>query len=349
MHIICDLGTSNFRAAMVGGDRILCEPSVIAMDRDRGVTVGSKAHEMIGRNPDVIKIVSPIEEGVIRDIEAAAEMIRYSARQFGGGGRMARKFSLTMSIPSELTQVETRALEDAARLAGAKNVRFMNACVAGAIGAGLPVEGPNGCLVVNLGGGVTEVSLLSLKGIVSSHTVRRGGQAINEAIIDRLRKDHAFHVGLLSAETLKRCAYEHVDWQTFEVRGRDLATGLPRSVHVPRSVVDAPLAAYVDSIVDLISAVITECPPEFAGDIIQRGIVLIGGGAKVQGLAAQLRERLEAPVVTSDDPDTAVIRGMMIAEMRAAGKFGVNGFRKRFAPNVTGSANDPKAHAKVPS
>ncbi|QSO49396.1 rod shape-determining protein [Alicyclobacillus mengziensis] len=327
MHILCDLGTSNFRVATSGSDTIYAEPSVIAYDRNRGITIGNDAYEMIGRNPHVIEIATPIEGGVVQKVDAVAELIKYGVQHLTTRWA-AHRFSITLAISSQLTQVEIRALEDAARLAGAKKVRFVNASVAGAIGAGLPVEGPNGCFVVNLGGGVTEVSLLSLKGVVSSDGFRRGGQAINDAIIDRVRRDYHFHIGMRSAEMLKRTWSLDSETENFQVSGRDLQTGLPRTVSLPRSVVDDPVTAYCDSIVDLAGQVFAKCPPELAGDIIESGIVLLGGGANVNGLVEKLQARLDAPIIIAEGAETAIIRGLMASEEVPSNRVGLDWIQK---------------------
>jgi rod shape-determining protein MreB and related proteins len=327
VNILCDLGTSNFRVATGGSDTIYSEPSVIAYDRNDGITIGHNAYEMIGRNPHVIEIATPIEGGVVQKIDAAADIIRYGVQKLTTKWA-ARRFSMTVAVSSQLTQVEIRALEDAARMAGAKKVRLVNACVAGAIGAGLPVAGPNGCFVVNLGGGVTEVSLLSLKGVVSSDGFRRGGQAINDSIIERVRREYHFHIGMRSAEALKRTWSVDGESETFQVSGRDLHSGLPRTLSLPRSVVDDPVTTYCNSIVDLTGQVLAKCPPELAGDIIESGIVLIGGGANVKGLVEKLQARLDAPIIIAEDAETAVIRGLMASDDVPSNRFTLDWLQK---------------------
>lgn len=342
MNLACDLGTANFRAGVFGSDQILSEPCVIAQDRVHGTTIGQSAYAMVGRNPDFIDITTPVEGGVIRNIDAAAAIFKYCAQHFTTNRFLERKFTLTIAIPSGLTPVEVRAMEDAAKVAGARDVECVNACVAAAIGAGLPVESPTGCLVVNLGGGVTEAALLSMKGVVASHSVRSGGQAVNEAIVDRVRKEYSFLIGMQSAETLKRTLCENSSISGCEVRGRNLKNGLPGGQFIPRRIVDEQVVSYGEAIVDLISQVISECPPELAGDLIERGIVLAGGGAHITGLVSRLNAMLEAPIVIPEEPENCTIHGLLNARWgtKKGSKFNVERFTSLLAVGGTGRSGD---------
>lgn len=313
MNLVFDLGTSHFRAAVIGSNTILNEPCVIAYDRRGKTMVGTEAHRMIGRNPSGIDVVKPVEGGVIRNVDAAVELIRQCIGRLGQR-RLTRKFELTISVPSGLTQVETRALEDAGHSAGARRVRFMNAAVAAAIATGLPVDRPTGCLVVDLGAGVTEASLLSLNGVVASHLLKFGGQSIDEAIVERVKQEHGFLLGLRTAEICKQAICSDTELGRFEVRGRNLHTGLPDSLWIDRKVVDEEISAYTKAIIELIGEAISSCPPELVGDVVDRGIVLVGGGANITGLVRQLTSSLSVPVVVADQPDTSVIRGLLKAQ-----------------------------------
>ena len=314
MHLLCDIGTSNFRAIVEGKDLIVNEPCVMARDKQNSLTIGTQAQLMMGRNSDSLEIFSPVEAGGIRNIEAVVEVIRYCADRLTSS-RLVRKFTITLSAPWGLTQVEKQAIEDAAKLAGARRVQIVNASVAAALGADLPVDKPAGYVVVNLGGGVTEVALLSMRGIVACQAIRSGGQALNLAIVDRVRKDYCFLMGLQTTETLKRQLCQDTELSGIEVRGRDLTSGLPRSLFVPRSVVDEQMVAYSEMIIELVGQVITECPPELVGDIMQHGMVLVGGGANCTSVVDRLMDRLDVPVVPADDPDTRVVEGLLKVQM----------------------------------
>lgn len=315
MNLVCDLGTSHVRAAVVGGNRLFNEPCVIAHDNYGKTMVGAEAERMIGRNPAGVNVITPVEGGVIRNMEAAVELIRQCIGRLGQR-RLTRKFELTISVPSGLTQVETKALEDAGHAAGARRVRFVNASVAAALAAGLPVDEPTGCLVMDLGAGVTEASLLSLNGIVASHLVKVGGKTIDEAIIERVKNEYGFLLGLRTAEACKRQLCSDISTSSIEVRGRNLRTGLPSSLVIDRSIVDEEITAYTHTIVELIGEAISNCPPELVGDVVDRGIVLVGGGANITGLVRQLTDNLSVPVVVAEQPETSVIRGLLAAEQK---------------------------------
>jgi rod shape-determining protein MreB len=207
--------------------------------------------------------------------------------------------------------VDRKALEEAARAVGAGSVHFVEAPIAAAIGAGLPIDKPTGCLVVNLGGGTTEVSLISMGGIVDSQSVNSGGQAIDEEIVDAIRKQYSFVIGTRSAQALKHQVGQPSADNVFKVRGRNLETGLPDTLEVPRQFIEPMLEAYTDKIIQLLIQAIEACPPELVGDIMDHGVILVGGGAYMQRVVNRLTERIEVPVVADDEPDTCVIRGLM--------------------------------------
>ena len=336
MNLLMDIGTANFRAAMVGTNEFIHEPSFVARDGAGRTIVGTEALKMVGRNPDFVDITNPIEGGVIRDIGAVVQIIQYCVKQFMSHG-FARKFNLTIAIPSGLTQVEQRAVQEAGKMAGARQVDLVDASVAGALGAGLPIGEPTGCLIVNLGAGVTEAAALSMNGVVGSGRLSVGGRDIDKAIVERIRKEYSLLLGLRSAEQLKRRFGESGESiQELEVRGRSLRTGLPEGLLVPRFVVDEQFKGYCETIVDLIIQMMSTCPPEIAGDITERGIVLVGGGALTAGLEAELTARIDVPVIVSEDPKLAVIHGlsqMQFAKsgsrLNVQGSMGILGFGRK--------------------
>ncbi len=319
MNLLMDIGTANFRAAMVGGSEFIHEPSFVARDDAGRTIVGMEALKMVGRNPDFVNITNPIEGGVIRDISAVVQIIQYAVKSFVSNG-FSRKFNLTIAIPSGLTQVEQRAVQEAGKVAGARQVDLVDATVAAALGTGLPIRQPTGCLVMNLGAGVTEAAVLSMNGIVGSGRLSVGGRDIDNAIVERIRKEYSLLLGHRSAEKLKRQFGESNETVTeLEVRGRSLRTGLPERLLVPRYVVDEQFRTYCKTIVDLIVQTMSTCPPEIAGDITERGIVLVGGGALAAGLQARLVTHIDVPVIVAEDPELSVISGL--SQMRT-GKTG---------------------------
>ncbi|WP_051322209.1 rod shape-determining protein [Alicyclobacillus contaminans] len=310
MHIVFDLGTSTFRAAVPGQGEWISEPSVVAFDEAGRCMVGAEAAEMIGRNPQVVRVVRPIQAGAVADFDAVVQLMqRQMARLSSAGWR--RRCTVTLSIPAELTQVERKALAEAATAAGAKQVEFMEACVAAAIGTELPIGEPTGCFVVNLGAGITEAAILSMGGIVNYQFMQFGGAAIDAALMERLKKEYGFLIGQLSAERLKRaCSTRDDGMAELVVKGRNLSTGLPDQRQVPVSLVHEQLDAYADMVVDLMVQTLTSCLPELVGDIMDRGIVLVGGGAECPRLVERLKHRTEVPMVVADNPLDCVIRGL---------------------------------------
>lgn len=309
MHLYIDLGTSHFRALSSDGKLLINEPAVVAYRPASRPTVGSRAEQMIGRHPDIIDITRPLNGSIMQDLDAAVEVIRYAVQRLQPN-RFLRKFSVTLSCPSDQSQVDRKALEEAARMVGARQVQFVESSIAAAIGAGLPVDKPTGCFVVNLGGGRTEVSLISMGGIVDSRSLNSGGRAIDQEIVDLIRKEFAFVIGIQSAEQLKREASQPSSQETFEVRGRNLSTGLPETLVVPRRLLASTLHHYNDRIVRLIVEAIEACPPELVGDIIDHGVILVGGGAYMKGVVSDLANRIDVPVVSDEEPDTCIIRGL---------------------------------------
>lgn len=310
MDFVMDLGTEYFRVALKGTKKILNEPTVMARTHTGRLIIGKEAADMVGRNPEIIQLFKPVSDGVIRDLDTVVQLIQHAVKVLAPS-TFTRKFNLTLAVPSGLTQVEQKVVEDAARLAGARHVQLVNSIVAAAEGAGLPISKPTGSLVVSLGAGVTEAAVLSMNGIVESQRLRMGGRTIDEGTMERLRKEYSFLIGQKSAEQLKHRFSEDKSAPHIGVRGRDLQTGLPGQLSVPRSVIDDQLEMYCDAITDLIAHTISTCPPELVGDITEQGVVLVGGGSQAGGLLERLLKRLDVPINLAEGPDTCVIRGLL--------------------------------------
>jgi rod shape-determining protein MreB and related proteins len=292
---------------------VLDEPSVVALDRDTGamVAVGAEAKRMIGRAPGNLVVVRPLKDGVIADFETTERMLRYFIQKVHRRRHFAKP-RLVVCVPSGITGVERRAVKDAGYQAGARAVHLVEEPMAAAIGAGLPVAEPVGSMIVDIGGGTTEVAVLSLGGIVTSRSVRTGGDEIDAAIISFVKKEYSLMLGERTAEEIKMAvgsAFPRPDEPQAEIRGRDLLGGLPKTVVVTAEEVRRAIEEPVTAIVDAVRATLDTCPPELAGDVMDRGIVLAGGGALLQGLDERLRHETGMPVHVADDPLRAVVRG----------------------------------------
>jgi rod shape-determining protein MreB len=312
MHIAIDLGTSRFHAGYVNQKKYISEPNVVARDHSGKCIIGTKAEQMVGKNPDIIHVWHPIENGIIKDVEGTVEVIKYVLKSMRST-RLKTRCQLTISVPTGLTQVEKRALIEAGQQAGARKVELFESAIAAAIGAGLPIGTPTGSFIVNLGAGVTEVSLLSMGGIVDSRQMRIGGRTIDYWIMDMVRKEYHFAIGLRTAERVKMQCMGEFDKDEFEVYGKNLATGLPDKKLISREQIEQQLETYYTSIVNLIIQTIESCPPELVGDITEHGIVLVGGGACAKSVLSNLVKRTEVPISVADSPETCVIRGLMQA------------------------------------
>jgi rod shape-determining protein MreB len=309
-----DLGTANTLVYARGRGIQLNEPSVVAVDMSTNsvVAVGAEAKRMIGRTPDHIRAVRPLQDGVIADYDVTSEMLRYFVRKV-----LRRRGAFTgprviVCVPSGITSVEQRAVCVAAYAAGARRVHTISEPMAAAIGAGLPVNQPSGSMVVDIGGGTTEVAILALGGIVASTSVRVAGDALDTAIVDYVRAQFSLLIGERTAEELKisvGSAFPVAGPKSAEIRGRDVATGLPRNVTISgdelRKAMDPPLAR----IVAAVRATLDRCPPELAGDLVTGGIVLTGGGALLRGLDARLEHELAVPVHVAERPLDSVVLG----------------------------------------
>lgn len=312
-----DLGTANTLVFVSNQGIVLQEPTVVAFDRDSGniIAVGLEAKQMVGRTPGSIVAVRPIKDGVIADFEVTEKMLQYYIKK-AGRRRAFLAPRVIIGVPSGVTEVERRAVMDAAREGGAREVYLIEEPMAAAIGAGLPIQEPTGNLIVDIGGGTTEVAVISLGGIVTSRSIRVAGDELNEAIIQYIKKCYNLMVGEQTAEEIKRAigsAYPQKEEETMEVRGRDLVTGLPKVITISSREVMEALAEPVGAILEAVKMTLEKTPPELAADILDRGIVMSGGGALLRGLDRLLAEETEMPVQVAEDPLTCVARGTGMA------------------------------------
>jgi len=309
-----DLGTANTLVYVRGKGILINEPSVVAVNTKTGrvVAVGKEAREMIGRTPSHIKAIRPLQDGVISDFEVAEEMLAYFIEKVQGDGRRLFGPRVVIGIPSGITNVESRAVRDAAINAGAREVHLVEEPMAGAIGAKLPVRDPVGTMVIDIGGGTTDIAMISLGGIVASKQTTIAGDAFDRDIIDYIRDEFKMIVGEKTAEDLKMKVTNlipKVEQFTMTVRGRDVLTGLPREVVVTDSHLREALASSLSSLMDVVQEVVEVTPPEVLGDIMQRGAYIFGGGACMRGLSVKLKNILGVPVHVVQEPLTAVVRG----------------------------------------
>jgi rod shape-determining protein MreB len=308
-----DLGTANTLVYVRGRGVVLDEPSVVALNETTGevLAVGHEAKQMAGRTPLPITVVRPLRDGVIADFEATEQMLRHFIQQVHRRRYLARP-RMVVCVPSGITAVEQRAVKEVAYLAGARHVAMIEEPMAAAIGAGLPVHEATGNMVVDIGGGTTEVAVISLGGVVASLSIRTAGNDLDAALVAWLKKEHALMLGERTAEDLKLAAgsaWPFDDEPEVEVRGRDLVSGLPRTLVLTTAEVRQALEEPVTAIVDAVRTTLDQTPPELAGDIMDRGIVLTGGGALLRGLDERLRDETGMPVHVADHPLTSVALG----------------------------------------
>ena len=321
-----DLGTANTLVYVKGRGIVLNEPSVVAIATVRGkkqvLAVGDEAKQMLGRTPGNIQAIRPLRDGVIADFEVAEEMIKHFIRKVHNRRSFASP-QVIVCVPSGSTAVERRAIQESAESAGARRVFLIEEPMAAAIGANLPVTEPTGSMVVDIGGGTTEVAVLSLGGIVYSRSVRVGGDKMDEAIIAYIRRNHNLLVGEGSAERIKKdvgSAYPPEDGigKTMQIKGRDLMNGVPKEIIVDQIQIADSLAEPVSQIVEAVKVALEQTPPELAADIVDKGIVLTGGGALLGNLDFVLRHSTGLPVMIADDPLSCVAlgTGRCLEEMR---------------------------------
>ncbi len=321
-----DLGTANTLVYVKGRGIVLNEPSVVAIAEIKGkkqvLAVGEEAKQMLGRTPGNIRAIRPLRDGVIADFEVAEEMIKYFIRKVHNRRSFASPLVI-VCVPSGSTAVERRAIQESAESAGARAVYLIEEPMAAAIGAGLPVTEPTGSMVVDIGGGTTEVAVLSLGGIVYARSVRVGGDKMDEAIIAYIRRNHNLLVGESSAARVKEeigsaCPPDDGDGRTMEIKGRDLMNGVPKELIISERQVAESLAEPVGAIIETVKVALEHTAPELAADIVDKGIVLTGGGALLGNMDYVLRHATGLPVSLADDPLSCVVlgTGRALEEMR---------------------------------
>lgn len=319
MDIGIDLGTANVLVHVKGKGIVLREPSVVAKDRrtNRTLAVGEEARLMLGKTPSHIVAIRPLRDGVIADFEVTEAMLNYFIKKVTKNRSFFStlfrpKPNVVICVPAEITSVEERAVRDAAKLAGARTVDIIEEPMAAALGAGLPVEDPSGSMVVDVGGGTTDVAVISLGGIVVAQSLRVAGNKMDEAIIRHTRRVYNLMIGERTAEEIKikiGSAYRLENELAMEIRGRDLINGLPKTVKVTSEEIREALSEPVGAIVEAVKSVLEKTPPELSSDIIDRGVILTGGGALLRGLEKLLTEVCGIPVIVADDPLSCVAIG----------------------------------------
>ncbi len=308
-----DLGTANTLVYLRGKGIVINEPSVVAIERKSGkvVAIGSDAKRMLGRTPGNIIALRPMKDGVIADFEIAEQMLSNFIRKAHNRNTFVRP-RVIVCVPSEITQVEQRAVRDSAELAGAREVYLIEEPIAAAIGAGLPISEPSGNMVVDIGGGTTDVAVISLAGIVYSESVKVAGDKMDDAIVSYIKRKYNLLIGDHMAELIKLgvgSAYPLDEKKTFMLKGRDLISGIPKTLIIDDGEIREALAETVSAIVNAIKVALENTPPELAGDIIDKGIVLTGGGSLLRGMDVRIREETNLPIITVDDPLTTVVLG----------------------------------------
>lgn len=314
-----DLGTENTLIYVKGSGIVLNEPSVIAVDSRGGKTlaVGAAAKEMLGKAPSNISVVRPLQDGVISDFDRTADMLK-SFLEAALKIKRIRNFRVVVGVPSGVTEVEKRAVEEIVRQMGATEVFILEEPMAAAIGAGMPVDGTNGCMIADIGGGTTDVAIIALGGVVTSTSIRHAGDKMNEAIIQYMRKRHALLIGERTAEKLKinigcACLDEDEDGNevivSMDARGRDIISGLPKTLSVTNKDMMIALQESLDIIIDAIKTTIEKAPPEIAADIAERGMLLSGGGGKIYNLDKLIKKRTDMDVKVADNAFEAVAVG----------------------------------------
>ncbi|MBM7541782.1 rod shape-determining protein MreB [Amphibacillus cookii] len=310
-----DLGTANTLVYIKGKGIVVREPSVVAKNNSTGdiEAVGSDARNMIGRTPGNISVIRPMRDGVIADYDTTAAMMKYYIRLAQKNrSALARKPNVMVCVPSGITMVEERAVIDATKQAGAKEAYPVAEPFAAAIGAGLPVWEPTGSMIVDIGGGTTEVAVISLGGIVTSQSIRTAGDDMDEAIIQYIRKKYSLMIGERSAESIKMdigSAGYHAEVDEMDIRGRDLLTGLPKTITVTAEEISHSLRDTVTAIIDSVKNTLEKTPPELSADVMDRGIVISGGGALLRGLDQVISEETKMPVFVAEQPLDSVAIG----------------------------------------
>ncbi len=315
-----DLGTANTLVYMKGKGIVLSEPSVVAVRKNgRGgskvLSVGREAKMMLGRTPGNIVAIRPMKDGVIADFEITEAMLRHFIRKVHNRRTLVRP-RIIICVPSGITQVEKRAVRESAESAGAREVFLIEEPMAAAIGAGLPITEPTSNMVVDIGGGTTEVAVISLAGIVYSKSVRVGGDKMDEAILQYIKRKYNLLIGITTAELIKTgigSAYPSDQAETIDVKGRDLVTGIPKILTIDSDEVRQAISEQIETIVETVRIALEQTPPELAADIVDTGIVLAGGGALLKNLDVLLREETKLPITITEDPLSTVVLGSGMA------------------------------------
>ncbi len=312
-----DLGTANTLVYVKGRGIVLSEPSVVAVrtdnrHRNKVLAVGGEAKRMLGRTPGNIIAIRPMKDGVIADFEVAEAMLRYFIRQVHNRRSLIRP-RIIIAVPSGITQVEKRAVTESAQSAGAREVFLIEETMAAAIGAGLPITEPTCNMVVDVGGGTTEVAVISLAGIVYSRSIRVGGDKMDDAIVQYIKRKYNLLIGERTAELIKTTignAYpDPENLETIEVKGRDLVSGIPKILAIDSEEIRVAIAEQIDAIVETVKIALEQTPPELAADIVDRGIVMTGGGALLINMDKLLREETRLPITVTEDPLSTVALG----------------------------------------
>jgi rod shape-determining protein MreB len=321
-----DLGTANTLVYVKGKGIVLREPSVVTIQRDSKqiLAVGSEAKAMLGRTPSNIVVIRPLKDGVIANFDITEAMLRYFIQKVHNRKTLVRP-RMVICVPMGITQVEKRAVRDSAKNAGARAVYLIDEPIAAAIGVGLPIEEPGGSMIVDIGGGTTEVAVISLAGIVYAQSVRVGGDEMDEAIISYIKRNYNLLIGERTAEHIKieiGSAYRVGERKTIEIKGRDLVAAIPKTIVVSDEEIRESLSEPVNVIVEAVRNALENTPPEISADIVDRGFVLAGGGSLLRGLDVLLREETNLPVTIAEDPLSAVVigAGKVIDEFDLLGK-----------------------------
>lgn len=312
-NIGIDLGTSNILVTLNGKGIVYNQPSVVAIDNstEEVIAIGDEAKKMIGKAPDKISVISPLKDGVVADLKATRLLLKKILI------KVCKKYNITrfravIGVPSGITEVEERALEEATLYAGAKEVYLIEEPIAAAIGANIQISEPNGNIIVDIGGGTTEVAIISLGGIVASNSIRIGGDEIDETIVNYIRKEHNMVIGNISAEKIKieiGCALPLLTKLETQITGRDLTTGLPKTIIIDSNEIQSAIEEPISNIVEAIKIALEKTPPELSSDIMEKGITISGGGALIRNLDKLIEEKTEMPVIIADKPLNCVVNG----------------------------------------
>ncbi|HWP46267.1 MAG TPA: rod shape-determining protein [Candidatus Limnocylindrales bacterium] len=325
-----DLGTANTLVYVKGKGIVLSEPSIVAIhtQSNKVVAVGKEAKEMLGRTPGNIVAIRPMKDGVIADFKHTEEMLRHFIKKVHNRKRLIRP-RIVIGVPSGITEVEKKAIKDSALQAGASEVYLVEEPMAAALGVGLPVDEPSGNMIVDIGGGTTEVAVISLAGIVYSKSIRVAGDEMDEAIVQYVKRKYNLLIGERTAELIKMTlgsAYPLEEERTMEIKGRDLVAGIPKTLTISSEEIRDALAEPVSAIVEAVKIALERTPPELSSDIIDKGIVLAGGGALLKNLDIRLKEETGLPITLAEDPLTAVVlgTGKMLSHVDLLSKVTVN-------------------------